>query len=193
MRKIKAAVFASGTGSNFEAMMNDENLACEIVLLVCDKPGATVIDKANQYGVQTFVLNPRDYDTKQEYESNILITVRELEVEWIFLAGYMRLIGPTLLEAYEGRIINIHPSLLPNFPGKDAIGQAIRAACKTTGVTVHYVDEGMDTGPIIAQKKVEIFPNDTEETLKSRIQEIEHALYPEVINMVVGLVELEEV
>lgn len=185
MHKMKAAVFASGNGSNFGALMNYKDLACEIVLLVCDKPDASVIDKAIHHNVQTFVLNPRDYDTKEEYETHILKTVKGLEVEWIFLAGYMRLIGPTLLDAYEGRILNIHPSLLPAFPGKNAIGQAILAGCKTTGVTVHYIDEGMDTGPIIAQAKVEIFPNDTEETLKVRIQEVEHSLYPEVINKVV--------
>lgn len=187
MRKIKAAIFASGAGSNFEAILNKKDLVCEIVLLVCDKPGASVIDKALQHGIQTFVLNPKDYDTKQEYESAIRMVLKELEVEWIFLAGYMRLIGPTLLEVYQGRIINIHPSLLPAFPGKDAIGQAIRAGSKTTGVTVHYIDEGMDTGPIISQEKVEIFPNDTEESLTSRIQEVEHVLYPMVINKVVSL------
>lgn len=185
MSKMKAAVFASGTGSNFEAIMETENLACEIVLLICDKPGARVIEKAERLGVQTFVLNPKNYPSKAEYESEVLSAVRKHEVEWIFLAGYMRLVGPTLLEAYEGKILNIHPSLLPAFPGKDAIGQAFQAGAKVTGVTVHFVDEGMDTGPVIAQEQVRILPEDTEDTLKIRIQQVEHVLYPKVINQVV--------
>ncbi|WP_047983117.1 phosphoribosylglycinamide formyltransferase [Ornithinibacillus californiensis] len=185
MSNVKAAVFASGTGSNFEAIMNSENLACEIVLLVCDKPGASVIEKAERFGVQTFVANPKAYASKSEYEAEVLKTVREFGVEWIFLAGYMRLVGVTLLEAYEGKILNIHPSLLPAFPGKDAIGQALQSGATVTGVTVHFIDEGMDTGPIIAQEKVTVMPGDTEESLKVRIQQVEHALYPRVINNIV--------
>ncbi|WP_096271589.1 phosphoribosylglycinamide formyltransferase [Paucisalibacillus globulus] len=190
MNKVKAAVFASGTGSNFEAMMNCKELACEIVLLVCDNPGASVIEKATDFGVQTFVLNPKAFKDKHVYETEVLQVVRESEVEWIFLAGFMRLVGPTLLNAYQGKILNIHPSLLPAFPGKDAIGQAYRAGVEVTGVTVHYIDEGMDTGPIIAQKQVEVLPEDTEETLKYRIQKVEHELYPEVINQVVRMKRL---
>ncbi|WP_026908093.1 phosphoribosylglycinamide formyltransferase [Paucisalibacillus globulus] len=185
MTKPKAAVFASGTGSNFEAMMTCENLACEIVLLVCDKPGASVIEKAECFGVQTFVLNPKDFDSKGDYEANVLQSVLDAGVEWIFLAGYMRLVGPTILHTYEEKILNIHPSLLPAFPGKDAINQAYLAGVHQTGVTVHYIDEGMDTGPIIAQEQVEILPGDTIEALKDRIQKVEHMLYPEVINSVV--------
>lgn len=193
MSKVKAAVFASGTGSNFEAIMKSENLACEIVLLVCDKPGAKVIEKAEQFGVQTFVLNPKDFSSKTEYEAEVLQAVRSHDVEWIFLAGYMRLVGKTLLEAYEGKMLNIHPSLLPAFPGKDAIGQAFQAGANVTGVTVHYIDEGMDTGPIIAQEKVPVFPGDTETSLKARIQAVEHVLYPRVINEVVCLSEFNKV
>lgn len=175
------SVFASGTGSNFDAMMQDEKIADSIVLLVCDKPGAAVVAKAEKFGVATLVLDPKSYPTKQEYEKVIYEKLQALEVEWIFLAGYMRLIGETLLSHYEGRIINIHPSNLPDFPGKDAIGQAYRAGVSETGVTVHYVDEGMDTGPIIAQEQIEMIPGETEEQLKTRIQAVEHRLYPNVI------------
>ncbi|MCT1903559.1 phosphoribosylglycinamide formyltransferase [Oceanobacillus sojae] len=175
------SVFASGTGSNFDAMMQDEKIADSIVLLVCDKPGAAVVAKAEKFGVATLVLDPKSYPTKQEYEKVIYEKLQALEVEWIFLAGYMRLIGETLLSHYEGRIINIHPSNLPDFPGKDAIGQAYRAGVSETGVTVHYVDEGMDTGPIIAQEQIEMIPDETEEQLKTRIQAVEHRLYPNVI------------
>ncbi|WP_339183861.1 phosphoribosylglycinamide formyltransferase [Oceanobacillus sp. FSL W7-1293] len=180
--KQRVSVFASGTGSNFDAMMLDEKIASSIVLLVCDKPGAAVIKKAQGYGVETLVAEPKRYASKQEYEKVIAEKLQDLEVEWIFLAGYMRLIGETLLSQYEGRIVNIHPSLLPDFPGKDAIGQAYRAGVSKTGVTIHYVDEGMDTGPIIAQEEIERLPEETEEQLKTRIQAVEHRLYPNVIN-----------
>ena len=185
MSKQRAAIFASGTGSNFEAVMDKSNLACDVVLLVCDKPEATVIEKANRTGVPTYVFEPKKYASKEAYEQKLVEKLREEQIDWIFLAGYMRLVGPTLLQAFEGKIINIHPSLLPAFPGKDAIGQAYRAGVQTTGVTVHYVDAGIDTGPIISQKEVPILPEDTEDTLKQRIQQVEHSLYPDVINQLI--------
>lgn len=186
MTKVKAAVFASGTGSNFEAIMEQHHdLNCEIVLLVCDKPSAVVIKKAERLGVSTFTFNPKTYDSKEAYEQEIVDQLQVAEVSWIFLAGYMRLVGKTLLQAFEGRIINIHPSLLPAFPGIDAIGQAFEAGVKTTGVTVHYIDEGIDTGPIIAQESLEVLPNDTKETLQTKIQQIEHKLYPQVIRQLI--------
>ncbi|MEN1969591.1 phosphoribosylglycinamide formyltransferase [Lentibacillus sp. N15] len=185
MRKVKAAVFASGTGSNFQAIMKasvENKLACEISLLVCDKPGARVVRLATNYTIPVFVFDPKNYSSKLAYEQEIIHKLQTLNVEWIFLAGYMRMIGPTLLEAYQNRIVNIHPSLLPAFPGKDAIGQAFAAKVMTTGVTVHFVDAGMDTGPIIEQASVAIYKGDTKETLHKRIQQVEHALYPKVIN-----------
>lgn len=180
--KQRASVFASGTGSNFEAMMQNEKIAETIVLLICDRPGAAVVNKAQAFGIPTLVVNPKEFPTKQAYETVIYERLQSLQVDWIFLAGYMRLIGETLLKQYEGRIINIHPSLLPHFPGKDAIGQAFRAGAVKTGVTIHYVDEGMDTGPIIAQEEIKMIPGETEEQLKTRIQALEHRLYPTVIN-----------
>ncbi|GAA0598763.1 phosphoribosylglycinamide formyltransferase [Virgibacillus siamensis] len=185
MRKIKAAVFASGTGSNFQAIMEKRDLHCEVVLLVCDKQGAGVIRKAEKYDVPVLEFNPKSYASKAEYEAMLVEKLMEAGVTWIFLAGYMRIAGPVLLQAFENNIINIHPSLLPDFPGKDAIGQAYAAGVGKTGVTVHYIDEGIDTGPIIAQEGVAVLPDDTEEALKKRIQDVEHQLYPEVINRLV--------
>lgn len=181
MTRARAAVFASGTGSNFEAIMNAGELNCDITLLVCDKPGATVIKKAEAFHVSTFVFDAKTYESKAVYEQEIVEKLQAENIEWVFLAGYMRIVGPTFLNAYEGRIINIHPSLLPDFPGKDAIGDAFRAGVKETGVTVHYVDEGIDTGPIIAQEKVLVKEDDTLDTLKNRIHQVEHQLYPRVI------------
>ncbi|WP_373895310.1 phosphoribosylglycinamide formyltransferase [Virgibacillus natechei] len=185
MSKGKAAVFASGTGSNFQAMM-EADLACDVVLLVCDKPGAAVLDRAAERGVPTFVFDPKAFTSKAEYETKIIEKLHETSVTWIFLAGYMRIAGTTLLQAFVGKIINIHPSLLPAFPGKDAIEQAYYKGVEKTGVTVHYIDEGIDTGPIIAQESVDIFPNDTVEELRARLQQLEHKLYPQVINQLIS-------
>lgn len=180
--RARVAVFASGTGSNFEAIMTSPDRTFDVVMLVCDEPKAHVIGKAASHGVETVVFNPDQYPAKEAYEKEILAKLKRANVQWVVLAGYMRLVGPTLLEAYENRIINIHPSLLPSFPGLDAVGQAIEAGVKVSGVTIHYVDEGMDTGPIIAQEPVTVFPNDTRETLLERIQQVEHVLYTRVIN-----------
>ena len=186
MSNIRAAIFASGTGSNFEAIMKANNLGCEIKLLICDQPGALVVEKAKQYNVPTFVFKASNYPMKQAYEREILQQLRAKDIQWIFLAGYMRIIGETLLTAYRGKIINIHPSLLPAFPGKDAIRQAVEAGAQKTGVTIHYVDEGIDTGPIISQETLTILPDDTVNSLKERIQQIEHRLYPKVIKELIA-------
>lgn len=180
----KIAVFASGNGSNFQAIIdavNNGKLDAEICLLVCDKPNAYAIERAKKHAIPTFVFNPKDYENKKAFEEEILAKLRQNNVEWIVLAGYMRLIGETLLTAYGGKIVNIHPSLLPSFRGKDAIGQAFRAGVKVTGVTIHYVDEGMDTGPIIAQEAVYVDEDDTIETLAEKIHQVEHKLYPSTL------------
>lgn len=178
MKKI--AVFASGSGSNFQAII-DAQLKAKISLLVCDKPQAFCVERAKAADIPTFVFQAKDYADKEAYELEILHTLKEHGVELIVLAGYMRLIGPTLLQAFEGKIINIHPSLLPAFPGKDAIGQALEAKVKVSGVTVHFVDAGMDTGPIIAQRAIELSEDESKESLQTKIHRIEHELYPKVI------------
>lgn len=181
-KRARVAVFASGTGTNFEAMMADQSRGFDVVLLICDKPKAHVIGKAAGYGVETVVLDAGTFPSKKDYEKEILTKLTRANVEWIVLAGYMRVIGETLLNAYDKKIINVHPSLLPSFPGKDAVGQALTAGVKVSGVTIHYVDEGVDTGPIIAQEPVSVFPNDTNDSLQKRIQQVEHVLYTRIIN-----------
>lgn len=185
MKNVRAAVFASGSGTNFQAIIERTDLPCEVSLLICDKPGAPVIEKAKHAGVSVLSFNPKNYQSKSEYEEWLVDQLQAYEIDWIFLAGYMRLIGSTLLHAYEGRIINIHPSLLPKFPGLDAIGQALENKASVTGVTIHYVDEGMDTGPVIAQESISIYPNESRDSLTERIQNIEHELYPEVIKQLI--------
>lgn len=186
MAKVKAAVFASGSGSNFQAIMEQKDqLNCEIVLLVCDKREATVLDKAKHFDIPTYVFEAKNYPTKAAYEAELVEELKRNNVTWIFLAGYMRLVGETLLASFEGKAINIHPSLLPAFPGIDAIGQALEAGVRETGVTIHYIDEGIDTGPIIAQESLAIKEDDTRESLHQRVQKIEHDLYPRVIKEVI--------
>ncbi|MBM7646613.1 phosphoribosylglycinamide formyltransferase-1 [Scopulibacillus daqui] len=180
----RLAVFASGNGSNFQAIaeaVQSGELPAEVVLVVCDKKQAYVIDRAESFGIETFVASPKDYGNKQAYEQAILEQCQARHVDMIILAGYMRLIGPTLLTAYRNKIINLHPSLLPSFPGLNAIEQAVQAGVKVTGVTVHYVDEGMDTGPIIAQEPVRIYDNDSLADIEARIHQAEHQLYPKTI------------
>lgn len=182
MKKI--AVFASGSGTNFQAIIEaieTGQLNAEIALLVCDKPNAFAIERAKQHNIEVFQFIPKNFENKQAFEKVILEQLQAIHVEWIVLAGYMRLIGETLLGAYEGKIINIHPSLLPSFPGINAIEQAYDAKVKVTGVTIHFVDAGMDTGPIIAQAPVFIEEQDTIEVLRMKIQQVEHQLYPEVL------------
>lgn len=188
MSKVKAAIFASGTGSNFLAITEQataDQLGCEIVLLVCDQPDAPVIQLAKRYRIPVLVFRPKSYSGKEVYEEEIRAKLQELDIEWIFLAGYMRIVGDTLIDAYPNRIVNLHPSLLPAFPGKDAIGRAYQANVPTTGVTVHYVDAGVDTGPIIDQISVAIEVEDTEEILKQRIQQVEHHFYSSVIQQLI--------
>ena len=184
MRNI--AVFASGSGSNFQAILDvvqAGELEANISLLICDKPGAYVIERAKAAGIPTFIFKAKDYPSKEDYEKEICLRLKELDVEFVVLAGYMRLIGSTLLREFKNRIVNIHPSLLPAFPGKDAIGQALSANAKWSGVTIHFVDEGMDTGPIIVQERVRLDENETRESLQEKIQAIEHKLYPAILQM----------
>jgi len=196
MAPFRVAVFASGSGSNFQAILDaarSGELDISVELLVCDRPKAKVVERAQIAGVETFAFRPKAYESREQYETEIAGLLRQKQIDLVVLAGYMRIVGETLLKAYEGRIINIHPSLLPSFPGLDAIGQALRHGVKVTGVTVHFVDGGMDTGPIIAQRAVEIAENDTEETLAEKIHAVEHALYPFVIQQIrKGRVSLSE-
>ena len=179
MAAVKIAVFASGSGSNFqaiqEAILRGE-LDASVELVVTDKPGAYVVTRASGFNIPVLELAPKAFESKADYEQAIVGELKERGIEWVVLAGYMRLVGDVLLAAYENRIINIHPSLLPSFPGKDAIGQAFAHGVKVTGVTVHYVDAGMDTGPIIAQAAVDVVEGDLAAT-EARIHEVEHVLY----------------
>lgn len=181
----RIAVFASGQGSNFQALLDASHAGelggAEIVLLVSDKPQAPVVERARAAGVDTFVFQPKAYARREDYEAEIAAELEGRQVDLVVLAGYMRLLTAVLVDRYAGRMINIHPSLLPAFPGKDAIGQAWEYGVKVTGVTVHLVDGGMDTGAVVAQTAVPLLPDDRIESLEERIHQAEKELYPQVV------------
>ncbi|UQS86743.1 phosphoribosylglycinamide formyltransferase [Nicoliella spurrieriana] len=178
--RLPVAIFASGNGTNFEAIAKAQ-LPIEIKLLVCDHHDAYVLKRAAQFGVPALVIEAKHGTTKQHREQIILNHLRVEGVKAIFLAGYMRIIGPTLLDAFPKRIINIHPALLPNFPGLHGIEDAYAANVSQTGVTIHYIDSGVDTGQIIAQQSVPRYPDDHVDDLATRIHAVEHQLYPNTI------------
>ncbi|MDE5875024.1 MAG: phosphoribosylglycinamide formyltransferase [Muribaculaceae bacterium] len=186
MQKKRIAVFASGNGSNFEAIVKscvEGVVDAEVVLCVTDRPGAYVVERAARAGVPVVEFRPKDFSSKAEFETMLLGHLRRLKVDLICLAGYMRIVGEVLLEAYPGRILNIHPSLLPAFKGADAVGQALAYGVKVFGVTVHYVDASLDGGKIIAQAAISYEGTDRDD-VEALIHAREHILYPEAINRV---------
>lgn len=185
MRKL--AVFASGLGSNFLAIqeaIDNHMLNAKIELLVSDNLKCLAIERAKHLNINVFSFEVNQYSNKASYEREILHKLNTNKIDLVVLAGYMRIIGDTLLKGFKGKIINIHPSLLPSFKGKDAIGQAINAKVKVTGVTVHYVNEELDSGKIIAQEELDISNMGSREEIEENIHNIEHRLYSNIIQKV---------
>ena len=183
---LKLGVLGSGKGTNFEAIVGairSGKLNGEVRLVVSDVADAPILEKARAFGVPALALPTSRYKTRlePEIESQLANVLYDAGVELLVLAGYMRMVKAPLLERFKGRIVNIHPSLLPAFPGLDAWRQALIAGVECTGCTVHWVDAGMDTGGILAQKRVPVAPGDTAESLHERIQTAERQLYPEVL------------
>ena len=188
MATKRLALFASGNGSNFEAIVRacrSGRIRGEVVLLVCDKPQAYVLRRAKEYGIEAFAFNPKDYASKGEYEREIVALLDSHKVDLVCLAGYMRLLSSVLLESYGGRIINIHPSLLPAFKGARAIEQAFEYGVKIYGVTIHFVEEAMDGGEIISQQAFPYEGSDFDE-LERMIHALEHELYINTINKLIA-------
>ena len=181
----RVAVLASGSGSNSEALVkffrSNPVYGIDVALLLSDQPKSYCLQRAEKLDVPNLARKPKEFADKKAYEQWIAESLQEWDIEWIVLAGYMRLIGPDLLGAYEGRIVNIHPSLLPSFPGKHAVEQALAAGVQVSGVTIHVVDHGMDTGPILHQQSVPIHQDDSPADLQTRIAQQEHWAYPRVV------------
>ena len=187
MKKI--AVFASGFGSNFQALIEavkQQTLNADIVLLVSDNPSSKAVERANAAGIDAFTFYAKDYAGKAAYEQAVLAELQKRQVEYIVLAGYMRIIGKTLLEAFPMRIINLHPALLPSFPGAHGIADAYHYGVKVFGITIHFVDEGIDTGKIINQFAFHAEENDTLETIETKIHQLEHQHYPETVDKTIN-------
>ena len=184
---VNIAVFASGSGTNFETILQhieDGSLPVQCQCLIVDKERAYARTRAKQHQIEDYYFNPKSYPNKEAYEKDILKVLKDKNVDLIVLSGYMRFIGKVLLEAYPKAIINLHPAYLPEFPGAHSIQDAFEAGVSQTGVTVHYVDEGVDTGPIIRQERVPIDPNWNLETLEEHVHAMEYDLFWQVIKSV---------
>ncbi len=181
-------VMASGRGSNFAALLQrqTENYFqnAKIACLISNRPAAPVLDLAQEAGIAAYPVPPGDFDSLEVYEREIVRLFDQHEINWLVLAGYMKIVGPTILTRYGGQIINIHPSLLPAFPGLNAQRQALDYGVRVSGCTVHFVDDGLDSGPIIAQRSVPVMPGDTEEDLSARILVEEHELFPRCVRAI---------
>jgi len=185
-KKGRVAVLLSGRGSNFEAIYQSslkQDTNFEIVAVISDKKEARGLKRAEEFNLNAFHISPKEFKPRDVYEKKILEILEAHRVDLVCLAGYMRIVGDTLLSAYGGRVINIHPALLPAFPGLHAQQQALDHGVKVSGCTVHFVDAGVDTGPIILQKAVEVKEGDSEEDLSRRILTGEHRLYSKAITL----------
>ncbi len=184
MKRI--AVLASGRGTNLEAIfeaVSREKIAAEVVLVISDQPEAQALKRAKKRGVEALFLDPANYGGREEYDQILVREITAAAVELVVLAGFMRILSPSFVRAFPLQIMNIHPSLLPAFPGVDGVEQALEYGVKATGCTVHFVDEGLDSGPIILQETVPVIQQDSVETLHQRIHALEYRLYPTAIDL----------
>ncbi|EKV01445.1 formyltetrahydrofolate-dependent phosphoribosylglycinamide formyltransferase [Leptolyngbya sp. PCC 7375] len=181
---LKLGILASGNGSNFEAIMDaieDSQLNAKVNVVVCNNPGANVLERAAKWSIPTVLLNHREFASRKVLDQAIVDTLVQHDVGWVIMAGWMRRVTQHLIDAFSGRLLNIHPSLLPSFPGLHAVQQALDAGVQLAGCTVHYVELAVDSGPIIMQAAVPVLAGDTEASLQARIQVQEHRIYPAAI------------
>lgn len=186
MKRLALGVLASGRGSNFQAVIDEieaGRLDAEIRLLIVDNPNARAIERAMNHGIAYLHLDPGSFPSRDDFFRGIADALMARDVNLVILAGFMRIVRKPLLDAFPDRIMNIHPALLPSFPGLHGQRQAVERGVKLSGCTVHFVDGGMDTGPIIIQAAVPVFPDDGEDTLSERILKLEHRIYPEAIRL----------
>lgn len=187
LKKTNIAVLASGNGTNFLALakaIKTQKLNAVIKLLITDKKTALARKKAQQLNIQDIFINPKKFKTRTSFDKEIVKILKQEKITLVMLAGYMRIVSPFFIKNFKQKILNIHPALLPDFRGIDAIGRAFRSDCKVTGVTVHFVDELIDHGPIISQKTVKITSNMNEADLEKKIHKVEHQLYPYVLKLI---------
>ncbi len=174
----RIAVLASGTGSNLSALLDDPHVGPSIVLVVSDRPAAGALARARKRGIRALALEPGNYGSREGFDEALEGLLEQEGIEFVLLAGYMRILGPKVVAGFRERILNVHPSLLPAFPGVHAVRDALDWGARVTGATVHLVDEEVDHGPIVLQEAVPILPGDDERSLHERIKEVEHRLFP---------------
>jgi phosphoribosylglycinamide formyltransferase-1 len=187
-KRMVLGILGSGSGSNMQAILDAigaGTLDARIALVLSDNPDAFILERARNHGIATAVIDCRGFKTKfpEEAQQETADALKAAGVDLVCLAGFLRLVKRPLLDAFPNRILNIHPALLPAFPGLEAWKQALEAGVSETGCSVHYVDEGMDTGPVILQEAVPVLADDTAESLHARIQVVEHRLYPEAVKL----------
>lgn len=191
----RIAVLVSGSGSNLQAMIDASargDMAGELAVVVSNKPGVLALERAAKAGIEAVVFDHRKFADRAQFDAALSEALVERSVDYVILAGFMRLLTPAFVTRWRGRLVNIHPSLLPAFPGAHALRDAVAARATRTGVTIHFVDEGTDTGPVIVQESVEVRPDDTEDTLATRVHAVEHRLFPRVVDALVrGRIRLE--
>jgi phosphoribosylglycinamide formyltransferase 1 len=183
---LRIGVLASGRGSNLQAILDatrEPSYPARVAVVISDREKATALDRARQAGLPAVFMNPKDFGDRSAYDAALSAELAARQVGLVCLAGFMRLLGPTFVAAWAGRILNIHPSLLPAFPGLAPQRQALEHGVRVAGATVHLVDEGVDSGPIVLQEAVPVEPDDTEATLSARILTTEHRLYPQAIRL----------
>ena len=186
-KNIRLGVLVSGRGSNLQAIIdaiNQGKINASIEIVISDREDAYALKRAEENHIKNIFVNPKEFESKQEFEKEIIRLLKENSVELICLAGFMRVLSPDIVRAFKDRIINIHPSLLPSFPGLHVQKKALEHGVKFSGCTVHFVDEGVDTGPVIIQAVVPIFDNDTEDSLSERILKQEHKIYPRAVQLI---------
>ncbi|WP_182188375.1 phosphoribosylglycinamide formyltransferase [Pectinatus frisingensis] len=186
MNKPVLGILASGRGTNLQSIIDavDEGkISAEIGLVITDKPAVMALQRAEKNNIPNICVDRKKYAMREDFEAKLLEKLREYEVEHIILAGFMRILSAAFIRNYKNHILNIHPALLPSFVGAHAHRDALAYGVKVSGCTVHFVDEGMDSGPIIAQAAVPVFDTDTEETLAARVLEQEHIIYPKAIEL----------
>jgi phosphoribosylglycinamide formyltransferase-1 len=185
MASARVAVLASGGGTNLQALLDDPVVGPWIVLAVSDRADAHALERARRRGVDALFLDPADHRDRAAYDRAILRLLRDRSVGVVALAGFMRVVGSELVRAFDGRMLNVHPALLPAFPGAHAVADALAWGVKVTGVTVHLVDEEVDHGPVVFQEAVEVRSDDDWDALEARVHEVEHRLLPAAIRAVV--------
>jgi phosphoribosylglycinamide formyltransferase 1 len=174
----RIAVLVSGSGTNLQALLDHPVCGPRIALVLSDRPDVKALERGASDGIESAVLEPKDFEDRKTFDRAVVDLLRDRGIDVVVSAGYMRLLGPAVLEAYGGRWLNVHPSLLPAFPGTSGVADALAYGVRVTGVTVFFVDEGMDTGPVVMQEAIEVREDDDWDSLEARVHEVEHRLLP---------------